>query len=353
MRAAERVAFHRCRFQHLGGSGLELEYGTRHADITGNLFEDVSGNGIQVSGTDEIHHHPDDDRAIVFDNRITNNCVTNVAAEYHGCVGIWVGYADTTTIEHNTVYDLPYTAISVGWGWGTVDPGGSAGYTTPSTSRNNSVSYNHIHHFTQRLIDGGGIYTLSAQPGSVIRGNYIHDLVINHYDDSLVYLDEATRNYLVEDNVLCGTPSWWLKDLDLLDPRQPGGPQLRRPSRRRVERRCRQRGRGQRPARSGRVAGGGAGDRRASGCGAGVPRPAAGWRARTATGLGGVRPGLRRAAAARTAVDAVTPVDAEAPHRKDIPAVERTSSHGQPVVSPGPAGQRDRARRRRRGRRVT
>ncbi|MBE1606626.1 right-handed parallel beta-helix repeat-containing protein [Actinopolymorpha pittospori] len=211
MRAAERVAFHRCRFQHLGGSGLELEYGTRHADITGNLFEDVSGNGIQVSGTDEIHHHPDDDRATVLDNRITNNCVTNVASEYHGCVGIWVGYADTTTIEHNTVYDLPYTAISVGWGWGTVDPGGSAGYTTPSTSRNNSVSYNHIHHFTQRLIDGGGIYTLSAQPGSVIRGNYIHDLVINHYDDSLVYLDEATRNYLVEDNVLCGTPSWWLK----------------------------------------------------------------------------------------------------------------------------------------------
>jgi hypothetical protein len=211
VRAAERVRFHRCRFEHLGGSALELEYGTKHAVVEGNRFEDVSANAIQVSGIERIHHHPDDDRAVVRDNRIANNLIADVATEYHSCVGIWVGYADGTIIEHNTLFDLPYTAISVGWGWGTTDPGGSAGYTTPTTARNTRICDNHIHHFTQRLIDGGGIYTLSAQPGSVIRGNYIHDQVINHYDDSLVYLDEATRYYRVEDNVLCSTPRWWLK----------------------------------------------------------------------------------------------------------------------------------------------
>lgn len=211
MQAADGIGFHRCAFEHLGGSALELEIGTKRTSVVGCLFRDISANAIQVSGVEEIHHHPDDERHVVHDNRIVNNCVTDTANEYHGCVGIWVGYADTTTIEHNTLFGLPYTAISVGWGWGTADPGGSGGYTTPTTSRANSVSYNHIHHFTERLIDGGGIYTLSAQPGSVIRGNYIHDLVINHYDDSLVYLDEATQHYLVEDNVLCSTPQWWLK----------------------------------------------------------------------------------------------------------------------------------------------
>lgn len=200
MRFADRVRFHRCRFEHLGGSALELESGTKRASVIGNLFADISGNAIQISGIEARHHHPEDEREVVFGNRIINNCITNAAAEYHGCVGIWVGYADSTTIHHNTLFDLPYTAISIGWGWGTADPGGSAGYTTPTTSRNNSISYNHIHHFTTRLIDGGGIYTLSAQPGSEICGNYIHHAVTNHYDDSLVYLDEATRYYTVEDN---------------------------------------------------------------------------------------------------------------------------------------------------------
>jgi hypothetical protein len=211
MQSAERVRFHRCRFEHLGGSALELESGTKRASVIGNLFADISGNAIQISGIEARHHHPQREQAVVFGNRIANNCITDAATEYHGCVGIWVGYADSTTIHHNTIFDLPYSAISIGWGWGTADPGGSAGYTTPTTSRNNSISYNHIHHLTTRLIDGGGIYTLSAQPDSQIRGNYIHHAVTNHYDDSLVYLDEATRYYTVEDNILCSTPQWWLK----------------------------------------------------------------------------------------------------------------------------------------------
>ncbi|HEY6738376.1 MAG TPA: hypothetical protein VI076_05955, partial [Actinopolymorphaceae bacterium] len=51
----------------------------------------------------------------------------------------------------------------------------------------------------------------SAQADSEIRENYIHHQVVNHYDDSLVYLDEATQHYVVEGNVLCSTPRWWLK----------------------------------------------------------------------------------------------------------------------------------------------
>ena len=42
--------------------------------------------------------------------------------------GILAGYTDHTTIEHNKVYDLPYSGISVGWGWGLTDQGGDTNY---------------------------------------------------------------------------------------------------------------------------------------------------------------------------------------------------------------------------------
>src|SRR5690606_12671064 len=100
MTAAEDVRVENCRFEHLGASAVELEVGTKRASLVGNLFRDISANAVQVSGIEPIHHHPDDERDIVSGNRIVDNYVTDAACEYHGCVGIWVGYADTTTIHH-------------------------------------------------------------------------------------------------------------------------------------------------------------------------------------------------------------------------------------------------------------
>ncbi|MET9019130.1 right-handed parallel beta-helix repeat-containing protein [Actinopolymorpha sp. NPDC004070] len=201
MSHARGVRVHRCRFEHLGGSGIELESGSQGNTVVGNVFTDVSGNAVQVSGIEDVHKDPADTRLIVSDNLVANNYVTDIASEYHGCIGIFVGYAAATTIEHNVVADVPYTAISVGWGWS----------HDPTIARDNRINANHVHHFTRNLIDGGGIYTLSLQPGSQIRDNYIHHQLINHYDDTLVYLDEASEGFTVENNVLCSTPKWWLK----------------------------------------------------------------------------------------------------------------------------------------------
>ena len=60
-----------------------------------------------------------------------------------------------------------YTGVSVGWMWN----------PTPTPCRANLVENNHIHHVMQILSDGGGIYTLGRQPGTVLRGNVIHDVI--------------------------------------------------------------------------------------------------------------------------------------------------------------------------------
>ena len=162
--------------------------------IRGCHFHDISGTAIQIGDVLEDDHHPDDPRKIVKDNTVANCYIHDVGVEFKGSVGIFVGYTDGTTIAHNEIRDLPYTGVSVGWGWGEEDAGGGAYgqrpfYETPTTAKNNRIELNHIHHVMQELNDGGGIYTLSNQPGTVIRGNHIHD---NRGSPGGIYLDEGS-----------------------------------------------------------------------------------------------------------------------------------------------------------------
>ena len=94
---------------------------------------------------------------------------------------MFAGYTEGTVIARNEMYNLPYSAISMGWGWGETDAGGGGYesvniYDTPTPARNNLVEGNHIHDIMLRLLDGGGVYMLGRQPGTVIRDNRIHRL---------------------------------------------------------------------------------------------------------------------------------------------------------------------------------
>ena len=46
--ATKAIQFQRCRFTHLGGAGLDLEYGAQKNVVNGCEFTDISGSGIQV-----------------------------------------------------------------------------------------------------------------------------------------------------------------------------------------------------------------------------------------------------------------------------------------------------------------
>lgn len=177
------IGFEGNTFTQLGAVGLNLDTGTQGTDITGNVFRQIAATGIQIGGVEVIDAHPDDSRDITKNTTVANNVVTKVADQYNGSVGILAGYTDRTTITHNKVYDLPYTGISVGWGWGLTDKGGDTNYPgnlgvpiwdTPTTSRDTRVTDNEIYDIMKSQADGGAIYTLSSNPGGVVSGNYIH-----------------------------------------------------------------------------------------------------------------------------------------------------------------------------------
>ena len=203
-RAARGVRFEDCRFVRLGGAGVDLEYGSQDCAIAGCEFRDVAGSAIQVGDVQRDDHHLRDERAIVRNNHVINNHIHHAALDYQDGAGILVGYTDGTTISHNEINDLPYTGISIGWGWGEEDAGGGAYeqpfiFDTPTPMGNNICEYNHVHHVMQIVDDGGAVYTLSRQPGTVIRGNLIHD---NKGMPGGIYLDEGSADIEITGNIV-------------------------------------------------------------------------------------------------------------------------------------------------------
>jgi len=201
VRGAHDVVFERCRFEHMASAGVDFQWGTHDDVVEGCVFRDIGGNGIQMGKfSDEgvethVPYNPTDEGEICQRERVADNLVTDCGNEDWGCVGIGVGYGREIAIEHNEVRDLPYTGISVGWGW----------TKARNCMRDNFIHANHVHHVATRLGDTGGIYTLSAQPGTVVSENSIHDIVMSQYVPDpehwfYLYLDEGSSFITVRDN---------------------------------------------------------------------------------------------------------------------------------------------------------
>ncbi len=205
---AEQCGFDRCRLQHTGASGMGLAAGCRDNRIEGCTFADIGGNGVMCGWRAEADRPPrnwfDNDWADSSDaprnNRISNCLVTRCGAQLFGAVGIFDAFSRNTAILHNWVYDLPYTGISIGFRWD----------TTATSQCSCRVENNHIHDVMKLLADGGGIYTLGWQPGTVLKGNLIHDVHRSAFThggapNNGIFFDEGSKGFHIEKNVIYAT----------------------------------------------------------------------------------------------------------------------------------------------------
>ncbi len=195
--AANTIRFERNVFRHMGASALNLYRAVNDAVVVGNVILDVSASGISVDLN--LQGNPSDQRVISRRTRLTNNYIAETGRDYYQSVGIMLGYTDAAVVEHNELQDMPYSGISVGWGWDNVD----------SALRDNVIRYNRIQRVLNFMSDGGGIYTLSKQPGTLIAENYVRDIVRTSvqggFNISGIYLDEGSSQITVRDNVLVNT----------------------------------------------------------------------------------------------------------------------------------------------------
>lgn len=207
---AEHCRVEGCRVAHVGASGIGFGPGCRGNRVTGCELVDIGGNGVlvgwrgrgdltpgQAEGLASLDADWQDPADAPAGNEIANNRIQRCGATSFGAVGVWVGFSCDTRVAHNEISDLPYTGISIGYRWN----------TTETTQKRCLVEFNHIHGVMKMLADGGGIYTLGFQPGTVLRGNLIHDVFRTAYahggaPNNGFFLDEGSKGFLIEDNII-------------------------------------------------------------------------------------------------------------------------------------------------------
>ena len=199
--AARQIDFERCRFEHLGSTGLDYEEAVQGGVVRGCLFRDIAGNGLLVGSFSPAAHEthlpydPADRREVCTQQHINNCYFMELGNEDWGCLAIAAGYVGDVNIEHNEISEVPYSGISLGWGW----------TQTVNCMRNNRVHANLIHHYAKHMYDVAGIYTLGSQPKSYVTENCVHSIYKPGYVHDpnhwfYLYTDEGSSFITVRDN---------------------------------------------------------------------------------------------------------------------------------------------------------
>ena len=207
---AAECQFVNCRFAHLNNSAIGFGAGCRDNHVTRSIFEDVGGSGIIIGwrGKDDLDNDQAANLAADWRNKndapqrtkISDCIVRRCGNDGIGGVGIYAAFSKDTLISHNEIYDLPYSGISIGYRWS----------DEPTTQSHCIVENNHIFNVMQKLADGGGIYTLGRQPGTIIRNNYIHDVKRSGFahggaPNNGIFIDQGSTDFLFASNVIRDT----------------------------------------------------------------------------------------------------------------------------------------------------
>lgn len=244
--AATNVSFLGDRFVGLGSVGLGIGndanahqsgvgLGASGIQVTGCVFSQIAASGIAIGGFQATAHHPGGDvplsaltpaeLAMLDENiTITDNLIHDIGIDYRDSVAVLFTYTQHVLVSHNEAYNLPYSGIASGFGWGTNDAGGNSDYktrpngdlytyqplyTNPTVAENNTVSANYVHNAMLQMNDGGCHYNLSANPGTVVTGNYcnasgsgLSGLFIGDYED------EGSAYLTITNNVFASFGEW-------------------------------------------------------------------------------------------------------------------------------------------------
>ncbi len=206
---ANDCAIERCIVESVGGAGVSFGAGCRGCGMTDSIVRGVGASGVMigeaagrvVDGQPWWQAAPEQ---AASGNAVRHCLIERCGRRFFGAVGVWIGLTAETTVANCEIRDLPYTGVSVGWRWD----------ETPTPCRANVIEANHIHHVMQTLSDGGGIYTLGLQPGTVLRGNAIHNVPANagRAPSNGMFLDQGTTGIIIEDNLFWAidtTPLRW------------------------------------------------------------------------------------------------------------------------------------------------
>lgn len=200
---ADNINVLNSRFSCMTAVAVLYEDAVSNSTVNGNAFWNLGATGVIIDTFDHDPHFNSDDSRIPNMRQcenitVSNNICRRVALDYYGCVGIHAYYPKNIKIYHNDISDVPYTGMSVGWGWGVEE----------LKDWNFDVSYNKVVGVNKYLSDGANLYTLGETTGSIISYNYFAD---NGDYRGGVYNDSGSRNIDIFKNVFEDVGRWWFQ----------------------------------------------------------------------------------------------------------------------------------------------
>jgi len=201
VQCAHDITFDFCQFSRLASSGVDIGEYTHDCNIINCEFQNLGGSAI-VAGSfgpeafeSHLPYRPSDSQRRCDRLNIVGNCIKNIGQEDWGTLGIAAGYVSNVLIAYNEISEVPYSGISVGWGW----------TQSLNLMEGNEIYRNYIHHYAQHCYDVAGIYTLSAQPKTFIAENVVEEIYHPSYVHDphhwfYLYCDEGSSFITVQDN---------------------------------------------------------------------------------------------------------------------------------------------------------
>jgi len=214
-RGAENCAVEGCTFTNSGGTAIRFDLFSQNNTATGNDIFDLGGAGILLAG------YGPGTKDVNKNNIISNNYIHHIGRLWTHSLGIWLWQSGNNLVSHNTIHDVPYSAIAVTGRiiWDRKGQGecsktvrsDEVGKTTGREkwvererfihSRNNILENNDLHHVMTFMNDGNGIYISGAGKGNIARGNFIHDTPQQGGGGAL-RCDDDQHDVLLENNVI-------------------------------------------------------------------------------------------------------------------------------------------------------
>jgi hypothetical protein len=194
LKAARGVTVEGCVFRNSAASGVTADEGSQRVSVARSFFYDLGCHAVRFgqvddwNGTDATRFNKD----FVFDD----NVVFGVAAELRDCSGVMGGYTRNTTISRNSLLNMSWAGVTVGWGWGQHE----GALETHGANRivDNSVTYVNL-----LTADGGPIYVMGPQRADGVWSEMARNFVghaLHHA--ALLYHDEGSGWWHTHDNVV-------------------------------------------------------------------------------------------------------------------------------------------------------
>ncbi len=183
-----------CTVTRTSAYGVMFETNVQGSRISKSRLIDLGAGGIKIGLMALVK-----DQEVITKANTIEDCVIYGGGRLHaGGIGVWVGVSPENTIRRCWVEDFYYSAFSVGWSWG---------YGETATQKTQIIDNTALKLGQSLLSDMGGIYTLGASPGSVIRGNRFSDIKCYEYGGWGIYNDEGSSGWLIEENLTYNTSS--------------------------------------------------------------------------------------------------------------------------------------------------